>query len=147
MTETQKTTLLEVAKGLVGKPFRYGAKPEEAPNLFDCSSFTQYVFKQVGIELPRSAVLQAGDLRGEEIAWAPDFSNLEPGDLIFSRGVVGHYKDELFGGRPIDVGHVALYLGGGRIIHTREKLGGVREQNLPEMLAEPKYVVALVKRF
>ncbi len=64
MTKEQQKKLIQVARSLLGKPYRYGAKPEEAPNVFDCSSFTQYVFKQVGIELPRTSIEQAVDPKG-----------------------------------------------------------------------------------
>ena len=147
MTETQKEKLVSLARELVGKPYQYGAKPEDAPNVFDCSSFTQYLFGKIGIELPRSSILQAGDQKGRGVEPKPDFSNLEPGDLLFSRGAVGHYRDELFGGEPVDIGHVTIYLGTGRIVHAREKLGGVKEQPIAELHAEPKYQIVLVKRF
>lgn len=147
MTEAQKQKLVSLARELAGKPYRYGAAPEEAPNVFDCSSFAQYLFGQVGIELPRSSILQAGDQKGAAIEPRPDFSNLEPGDLIFSRGAVGHYRDELFAGKPMDIGHVAIYLGEGRIVHAREKFGGVKEQSLAELHTEPKYQIVLIKRF
>lgn len=147
MTDMQKTKLVGLARSLVGKPYKYGATTEEAPDYFDCSSFIQYLFGQIGIELLRSSILQAAAPQGKEIALAHDFSNLETGDLLFARGVIGHYRDELFDEREMYIGHVALYIGDGRIIHTREKLGSIREQLLTEMLAEPKYTIVLVKRF
>src|SRR3989338_5224088 len=59
---------------------------------FDCSSFTQYLFASVGIEIPRSAILQAGDANGKELTIGGEFL---PGDLLFMRSDVGHYKDGL----------------------------------------------------
>jgi peptidoglycan endopeptidase LytE len=131
----------------VGKPYKYGATPEEAPECFDCSSFIQYVFKQIGIELPRSSILQAADAHGEEIAPNPALSNLEVGDVLFARGRRGHYNDDLFGGRQITIGHVGIYLGNGEIIHSRHKLGGVSIQDLATFTAEPHDCVVMVKRF
>ncbi|MFH1161916.1 MAG: NlpC/P60 family protein [Candidatus Jorgensenbacteria bacterium] len=147
MTGAQKTKLVALAKGLVGRPYKYGAAPEEAPNFFDCSSFVQYVFKQIGIELPRSSILQAADPQGKEIALAHDFSNLETGDVLFARGRKGHYDDDLFGGRQMTIGHVGLYLGNGEIIHSRHKLGGVTIQGLTVFTAEPHDHIVMVKRF
>ena len=74
MTDQQKKKLVSIAETVLGKPYHYGAKPEEAPETFDCSSFTQYLFKQIGIELPRSTILQAGDPQGREIV--PEFEKV-----------------------------------------------------------------------
>lgn len=147
MTEAQKTKLIETAKALVGKPYRYGAAPEEAPNCFDCSSFSQYLFKQIGIELPRSSILQAADTQGKEIMPAPDLSNFEAGDLLFMSGIAGHYDDELFGGTRHYIGHVIIYLGNGIIIQAKKYPGKVFEQSLAELLRDPHYAIVLVKRF
>jgi peptidoglycan endopeptidase LytE len=147
MTETQKENLVSLARGLVGKPYKYGATLEEAPDYFDCSSLIQYLFKRTGIELPRSSILQATDAKGKEIAPSPDFSNLEAGDLIFTRGTKGRYDDELFGGRKISIGHVAVYAGDGDAFHSRRRLGGVTLQPLKELLSEPNYEIVLIKRF
>lgn len=147
MTDTQKEKLILLAQELVGRPYQYGAKPEDAPNVFDCSSFIQYLFKQVNVELPRSSILQAADQHGEEVVPAYDFSNLKPGDVLFARGRKGHYDDDLFGGRHIFIGHVGIYLGNGEVAHSRRKLGGVKIQSLTEFTSEPSDTIVMVKRF
>lgn len=147
MTETHKEELVSLARGLVGKPYRYGAVPEEAPNVFDCSSFTQYLFKQIGIELPRSSILQAADQTGTELPSPVTEAALEPGDLIFMRSDRGHYRDELFSGRQMDIGHVAVYLGNGEVVHARSAAGGVTIQKLAHLISEPHYAIVLAKRF
>ena len=49
--------VIEFAKTLLGKPYVWGA---EGPSSFDCSGYTQYVFKKsVGISLPRVSREQA----------------------------------------------------------------------------------------
>lgn len=144
MTNEQRIQLINRARELVGAHYKYGASLEEAPGAFDCSSFIQYLFRSVGIEIPRSALLQAGDPKGEELLLDTEF---EPGDLLFMRGNIGHYNDELFGGRKIDVGHVALYLGEGKIIHAQSSAGGVIEQLLEECIKEPGYAIVYAKRF
>ena len=147
MTEAQKERLVSLARSLVGKPYKYGATPEEAPECFDCSSFIQYLFKQINIELPRSSILQAADPHGKEIAPMHDLSNIEPGDVLFARGRKGHYDDDFFGGRQITIGHVGLYLGNGEVIHSRRKLGGVTIQDFKAFTAEPSDHIVMVKRF
>ena len=76
MTEAQKNKLITITTGLVDKPYKYGADPKDAPNYFDCSSFIQYAFGQIYIELPRSSVLQAADKKGKAIKPDSAFSNL-----------------------------------------------------------------------
>lgn len=147
MTTEQKSELLRLARLLIGKPYVYGTSPDEAPNAFDCSSFTQYVFKRVGINLPRSSILQAADAMGVEINPTVDYSNLEIGDLLFMRGTQGYYRDDLFPDRKIYVGHVVIYTGDGNCIHAGSKDHGVIEKPLGEFLKFPEYSVVLAKRF
>ncbi|MDP3975062.1 MAG: NlpC/P60 family protein [Candidatus Jorgensenbacteria bacterium] len=147
MDGAQKEKIVALARGLIGKPYKYGASLEEAPDLFDCSSLIQYLFHHIGIELGRSSILQASDNKGGDITPSSDLANLEVGDLIFTRGTKGRYDDELFGGRMISIGHVALFVGNGNIMHSRPRLGGVTEQPLTQLITEPHYEIVLVKRF
>jgi cell wall-associated NlpC family hydrolase len=132
--------LLEVARSCLGAPYKYAAQPEEAPRFFDCSSFTQYVYKKIGKKLPRSSILQA--TQGREIKMNDGEWYLGVGDLLFYRGTKGHYNDELFGGKQIYIGHVALYVGDGKIIHANGKTKSVTEMNLFE-IKEP---IVMVRR-
>ncbi|MBI4993829.1 C40 family peptidase [Candidatus Wolfebacteria bacterium] len=143
----KQTELVKIAKSFIGTPYRRGADFSGKPNFFDCSSFVQYVFKQIGIELPRSSILQAA--LGKEISILQDnnFENLEIGDLLFMRSNQGYYNDEAFNNRKIYIGHVAIYMGNENIIHSRKKLNGVIEQNIKELIKEPNYEIVLIKRF
>ncbi len=76
-----------------GKPYVYGA---EGPYAFDCSGLVQYVFKQLGRSLPRTAQQQfAASLRVPQ-------AGKQPGDLIFF-------------GSPSNITHVAIYAGNGYV--------------------------------
>jgi peptidoglycan DL-endopeptidase LytE len=134
MTNEQAAKVVALARTLIGTPYKYGARPEEAPEVFDCSSFTQYLFKQAGIDMPRSTIQQAecgSAVRREEIA---------PGDLVFVHGVQGHYNRNF----PIGIGHVLLYIGAGRTIHAASRRiqekpviieqGQVEEGSLDELI-------------
>ena len=66
--------ILENAEDVIGVRYKYGGTDTTG---FDCSGFTQYVYKSVGIELPHNADKQSK--LGEKI----DLSNAQPGDLIF----------------------------------------------------------------
>jgi len=106
---------------LIGRPYKYGAKMEEAPRFFDCSGFIKYIFKQIGYELPRSTIEQAE--YGKEVK---DKKSLKPGDLIFLHGEKGHYNKKF----PQGIGHVVMYLGDNKIIHAASK----RIQTKPKII-------------
>ncbi|MBR3409148.1 MAG: C40 family peptidase [Paludibacteraceae bacterium] len=79
--------LIAYAKRYIGRPYVYGAG---GPKSFDCSGFTSYVFRHVGIHLTRTSSgqsQQARRIRG-------GFRNLRKGDLVFfgrrNRHTVGH---------------------------------------------------------
>lgn len=66
--------LLDYAKKFLGTPYVWGGT---TPNGFDCSGYTQYVYRQFGIELPRISY-QQGNM-GPKVGVA----QLQPGDLVF----------------------------------------------------------------
>ncbi|MCL1799835.1 MAG: C40 family peptidase [Promicromonosporaceae bacterium] len=76
--------VLEIAARYVGSPYRWGGT---SPAGFDCSGFTQYVFGQLGINLPRSSGAQrhAGTVVSREEA--------QPGDLVWWPGHVGIFAE------------------------------------------------------
>jgi cell wall-associated NlpC family hydrolase len=99
--------VLATAKRYVGTRYRYGGGSPDAG--FDCSGFVQYVFGRNGVQLPRTSRLQAS-------AGGPaplDVASLEPGDLL------------LFASRGTQINHVAIYVGGNRILHSTAGAGGV----------------------
>ena len=67
--------ILEYAKTFIGVPYRLGAS---GPDLFDCSGFTSYVFREFGYELPHNSVMQSQKARPVE-----SFADLRKGDLVF----------------------------------------------------------------
>ena len=81
--------ILGVAQSLQGIPYVYGGA---TPAGFDCSGFTSYVYRQVGISIPRVAEAQRQA--------ATPVSDPQPGDLVFF----------IRGG---SAGHVGIYAGGG----------------------------------
>jgi hypothetical protein len=93
-----------IAYGLaeIGKPYHYG---DEGPNAFDCSGLMQFIFGKAGIKLPRTAAQQQ--------SIATPTSKPVPGDLVFY-------------GAPAT--HVALYLGGGRMLAAPHTGANVRVQ-------------------
>ena len=74
----------------LGKPYVYG---DEGPNTFDCSGLMQFIFGKVGVSLPRTAAQQQ--------RFVTPVKTPQAGDLVF-------WGDPAY--------HVALYIGGGKII-------------------------------
>lgn len=88
--------VMAVAASLAGIPYKYGGTTTAG---FDCSGFTGYVFRKVGVELPRTSKQQhaAATKISRDAAVA--------GDLVFFSGSGGVY-------------HVGIYAGGGEIWHS-----------------------------
>lgn len=93
---------VEVARAQVGKPYRWGGN---GPASFDCSGLTRYAWDAAGVSLPRTSSQQYDATR------RISRSELQPGDLVF------YY-------RPI--GHVAMYIGDGRIVEAPTSSNSVR---------------------
>ena len=100
--------VLDTAEDYIGVPYRWGGTSPETG--FDCSGYTRYVFASQGIQLPRTSREQAR--AGEGVA--ARVSQLEQGDLM------------LFAETRRPISHVAIYAGGGRIIHSSSSGRGVR---------------------
>ncbi len=92
--------IIATGKQFLGVPYEFGAESGRTDK-FDCSSFTQYVFKQNGIELPRSSRQQA-----KEGTYVPK-DQLQKGDLIFSDT-----------NRDGEINHVSIYMGDNQLLHT-----------------------------
>ena len=82
----------------------------------DCSGLVQAVFWMHGVALPRDSDMQSR--MGERILPTADFSDLNPGDLLF------------FSETPARVSHVAVSLGGSHIVHAALSNGGVEVNDL-----------------
>ncbi len=92
------------AQKFVGNKYVYGGS--SLTNGTDCSGFTMSVYLQFGYSLPHSAAAQANC--GKKVS----LSSLQPGDLVF-------YKN---GG---GIGHVAMYIGGGQVVHASNPTNGI----------------------
>jgi NlpC/P60 family len=114
--------VVDFAASLIGRPYEWGA---EGPDTFDCSGLTQYVYREVGIDLPRRAISQStiGDPVGRR---------LQRGDLLF-------FSSD---SRQAVVTHVGLYEGGGVMIDASKRYGRVRRDSLSDPYWTERYICA-----
>lgn len=102
--------VVDYAMQFVGNPYVYGGSSLTEGT--DCSGFTMSVYANFGYSLPHSSAIQA--TRGTEV----DLAAVSPGDLVF-------YKN---GGTTI--GHVALYIGNGQVVHASTSKTGIIVSNM-----------------
>ncbi len=124
-TKQQKIDkVIATAKSLIGTPYVYGGESLEEGG-FDCSGFTQYVYKQVGYNLNRISSDQA--VQGIYVSR----SNMQPGDLVFSSFNANGKVD-----------HVGIYLGNGQMIHSPSTGDTVKITNINVSYWQQRYVTA-----
>lgn len=99
-----RNAVVAYAKQFLGNPYVYGGT--SLTSGADCSGFTQSVFAHFGISTGRSSRDQAA--RGKSIP----VSDAKPGDLLFYAS--GDY-----------INHVAIYIGGGQVIHASNPTTGI----------------------
>jgi len=112
----------QIAKSRLGDNYVWGGVSE---NNFDCSGYTKYIYKKLGVDLPRTAYEQS------KIGKNVEFSNLKKGDLLF-------FKTD--NSRNVPITHVGVYLEGDKFIHAAGVKDGVVEDSLIG-----KYGKALIK--
>lgn len=101
------------AQQFIGNPYRYGGN--SLTSGIDCSGFTQQIMAKFGYSISRTSSSQAGE--GREVST----SNLRAGDLVFY-------------GNGGSINHVAVYIGGGQVVHASNSApyprGGIKISNV-----------------
>lgn len=95
--------IAKYALQFVGNPYVAGGT--SLTNGADCSGFTYRVYQDFGYDIPRTSYSQRSAGR------SVDYSEAQPGDLICYDG------------------HVALYIGGGKIVHASTQRTGIKVSN------------------
>jgi cell wall-associated NlpC family hydrolase len=114
------TTPTVSGSAIVNEAFKYLGTPYvwggTTPSGFDCSGFTQYVYRACGKSIGRDTYAQASG--GTEIS----ASQLQPGDLVFPHS-----------------GHVEIYIGNGQVIHAPHTGDVVRVKPLGNVWKAVRY--------
>lgn len=95
----------DYAVQFVGNPYVYGGS--SLTKGADCSGFVMAVYANFGYSLPHNAASQSG------YGTAVSIKNLQPGDLLFYH----------------NFGHVAIYIGGGQVVHASNEKTGIKISN------------------
>lgn len=103
-----RVDVCQYAKEFLGNPYVWGGT--SLTKGADCSGFVLSVFKKYGVSLPHSSVAQAN------LGTTIKVSEAKPGDLIFY-------------GNGKSINHVAIYIGGGQVIHASNPKSGIRISN------------------
>lgn len=103
-----RVSMIEYAKQFLGNRYVYGGS--SLTKGVDCSGFTMRIYEKFGISLPHSSRAQAK--YGKSVS----ASEVRPGDLYFYGGKGG-------------ISHVAMYIGGGQVIHASTERTGIRISN------------------
>lgn len=121
-SSTGAQKLISYAKGFLGVPYVRGGSSAKG---FDCSGFTQYVFKNFGVSLSRTASSQVKNCK------SVSRSALTSGDLVFFRSPSSS-----------SVAHVGIYIGGGSFIHASSPGDVVKIDTLNSGYYDKYYVCA-----
>lgn len=109
LSSTAIEKAISAAESQKGKPYAWGGT---GPNSFDCSGLVQHSFKQAGVSLPRVAHDQVNS--GTRVTYA----NAKRGDVLYWADSGGYAY------------HVAIYLGGGRMIDAPSSGGNIAERDV-----------------
>ncbi len=104
--DNDEENVLKTAHSMMGVPYMWGGTSSKG---VDCSGFVRATLYMHDIIIPRNASQQAQT--GERVEISPDFSNLQPGDLLF-------FGSRATAERPARVIHVGFYIGNKRFIHS-----------------------------
>lgn len=110
--------VVKLALTRLGDPYSQPKAGQD--NFTDCSYLVQWVYRQLGINLPRTAAEQARF--SVENSLTVSAADLVPGDLVF-----WSYEHN---GRFMDITHVGIYAGDGKVIDASSSRGQVVYRNL-----------------
>lgn len=119
--------VVDIAKSYMGRvKYDFGTR-NPSKLIFDCSSFTEFVFAKVGVDLKWGTKYQKS--AGSYVSKG----NLRKGDLVFFDTVGNNNKA---------INHVGIYIGGGQFIHDTPSVNGLAINSLTSGWWSSHYVTA-----
>lgn len=109
----------------VGYP--YSQELRDSGNYYDCSSLAFYAWRSAGVNISNggASTASAEGQKLDEAGQTVSFDEMQPGDLIFySYANNGRYKN---------ISHVAIYVGGGKVVEARSEEYGVVYRDVPNI--------------
>lgn len=103
-----RVSIVEYAKQFLGNPYVWGGT--SLTKGADCSGFTMSIYSHYGVSLPHSSSAQS------QMGTRVSADEVKPGDLLFY-------------GSGNHVNHVAMYIGGGKVIHASTERTGIKISN------------------
>jgi len=110
-----RAQIVAYGKQFLGMPYTWGGSSPSTS--FDCSGLVQYVTKHFGLNLPRVSFAQANSGRRVPI------SKLRPGDLVAWDN----------SSRNNGADHIAIYIGGGKILEAARRGTNIRINNIYDL--------------
>ena len=106
--------VVEFAKAQVGKPYRFAAA---GPDAYDCSGLVLAAYRQIGVNLPHSSLLQS--TKGSAVDWRVE--DIRPGDLVFTFSSLN----------PTQISHVGIAISDSQWIEAPFTGADVRISRMP----------------
>ena len=106
--------VVEFAKAQVGKPYRFAAA---GPDAYDCSGLVLAAYRQIGVNLPHSSLLQS--TKGSAVDWRVE--DIRPGDLVFTYSSLN----------PTQISHVGIAISDSQWIEAPFTGADVRISRMP----------------
>lgn len=113
-TQARIEAVVAFARAQLGKPWEFA---KAGPDSFDCSGLTRMAYREIGINLPHSSVMQS--TRGVAVDWVN--TEIQPGDLVFTASTDA----------PGVIGHVGIAIDSRRWIHAPNSGDFVRHGFIP----------------
>lgn len=113
---------VDKALSMIGTRYRWAMSSRSGT---DCSGLTTYVYRSLGVSLPRRSSEQA------RVGGYVAKTDLRPGDLVFFRT-----------NRGTRINHVGIYKGNGMFVHASSSKGSVRQDSLNDGYYLRRYATA-----
>ena len=120
----------ELARSCIpSSKYKRGSRLKQAPQQFDCSSFTKWLYAQKGISIPRRSIQQS------TIGTRAALEDLIGGDLIMTSGYINYFFDD----PETSIGHVGIVSNDKTVIHAANAKQHIIESTIEEFVSDGRF--------